>query len=128
MIAKLIQAGYLKYAKRHDVDAIESTLAELRKVGKGALAKLLTRTIRRLQLDVTNGEVALSAANVIGHKFKVGQVVYFRPKRGSQTSGPPGPYQITKQLPERDGEFQYRIRNAYEEHERVAAESELSRV
>jgi hypothetical protein len=40
MIANLIEAGYLKYTKRHDADAIESALAELRKVGKGVLAKL----------------------------------------------------------------------------------------
>jgi hypothetical protein len=73
-------------------------------------------------------EVALSAQNVIGHKFKVGQIVHFSPKPRSQSSGPHGTYQITKQLPERDGEFQYRIRNAYEEHERVAVESELRRV
>jgi hypothetical protein len=40
MIANLIEAGYLKYAKRYEADAIESALAELRKVGKGVLAKI----------------------------------------------------------------------------------------
>jgi hypothetical protein len=40
MIGNLIEAGYLKYAKRHDADAIENALAELRKVRKGVLAKL----------------------------------------------------------------------------------------
>ena len=35
---------------------------------------------------------------------------------------------ILKQLPERDGELQYRIKSAAEEHERVALESELGAV
>jgi hypothetical protein len=32
---------------------------------------------------------------------------------------------VTAKLPERDGEFEYRIRSALEEHERLARESEL---
>ena len=39
-----------------------------------------------------------------------------------------GAYEIRKQLPERDGELQYRIKSAAEEHERVALESELGAV
>jgi hypothetical protein len=62
------------------------------------------------------------------HKFKIGQVVYFHPKKSSLVSdAPPGPYQIIRRLPAIDGEFQYVIRSAYESHERVARESELSR-
>jgi hypothetical protein len=38
-----------------------------------------------------------------------------------------GSYVVTKQLPEHDGEFEYRIKNAYESHERVAREGELAR-
>jgi hypothetical protein len=34
---------------------------------------------------------------------------------------------VTKQLPERDGEFEYRIKSMSEPHERVARESELAR-
>ena len=30
----------------------------------------------------------MSAENVIGHKFKIGQIVYFRPKSGSQSFAP----------------------------------------
>jgi hypothetical protein len=41
---------------------------------------------------------------------------------------PSGPYQITRRLPAVDGEFQYAIKSAYEDHERVAMESELTRV
>jgi hypothetical protein len=37
-----------------------------------------------------------------------------------------GVYVITKQLPERDGELEYRIKRASELHERVARESELA--
>jgi hypothetical protein len=62
------------------------------------------------------------------YKFKIGQAVYFRPKRTSTPlSAPPGPYQITRRLPAAEGEFQYVIRSANEDHERVAKESELSR-
>jgi len=62
------------------------------------------------------------------HKFKIGQVVYFHPKKSRLPScAPSGPYQIIKRRPAIDGEFQYVIRNAYEDHERVARESELTR-
>jgi hypothetical protein len=37
-----------------------------------------------------------------------------------------GEYVITKQLPERDGECEYRIKSTAESHERVARESELA--
>jgi hypothetical protein len=35
---------------------------------------------------------------------------------------------VTAKLPERDGEFEYRIHNTTEEHERRARESELEAV
>jgi hypothetical protein len=34
---------------------------------------------------------------------------------------------VTKRLPEKDGEFQYRIKHPTEPHERLARESELRR-
>jgi len=62
------------------------------------------------------------------HKFKIGQVFYFRPKASSAPlSTSRGPYQIIRRLPETDGEFQYVIRSANEDHQRVAKESELRR-
>jgi hypothetical protein len=65
---------------------------------------------------------------VAERKFKIGQVVYFRPKRSSSPlSAPPGPYQIMRLLPAAEGEFHYVIRSANEDHERVARESEISR-
>ena len=62
-----------------------------------------------------------------GHKFKVGQSVSF-------TSGPfgrggtNGIYKVTQLLPPEGGDYQYRIKNAAEPHERVVKESELDRV
>jgi hypothetical protein len=38
---------------------------------------------------------------------------------------PGGACVITKRLPERDGEFEYRIKSVNEPHERVARESQL---
>ena len=65
------------------------------------------------------------------HKFKIGQLVYFHPKGAvrPQLDAAPGPYLITRQLPAtEDGERQYEIRNTLEEYNRVARESELTRV
>ena len=63
------------------------------------------------------------------HKFKIGQTGVFLPKGCSpQIDAAPGPYQITKRLPAgKDGEFQYEIRNTFEEYNRVARESGLTR-
>jgi len=58
------------------------------------------------------------------HKFKIGQLVYFRPSPTSTARA--GHYQIVRRLPESsDGEFHYVIRSTYEEHERVVREGEL---
>ena len=59
------------------------------------------------------------------HKFHVGQMVQFRTKP-FYVSAALGVFEVIKQLPERDGELEYRIRNSTEPHERVARESELS--
>jgi hypothetical protein len=60
-------------------------------------------------------------------RFKIGHLVYLRPNSRLATGAPSGPYQITKRLPESDGEFQYAIKSAFEDHERVALESDLIR-
>ena len=57
------------------------------------------------------------------HKFDLGQKVQYRPPPGMYA--PRGAYLVTAKLPERDGEFEYRIRSASEEYERLARESEL---
>jgi hypothetical protein len=59
------------------------------------------------------------------YKFKIGETVYFHPS--AATSAPRGAYQIVRRLPAADGEPQYVIRSTYEDHQRVAKESELSR-
>ena len=57
------------------------------------------------------------------HRFKTGQAVEFHPPRGMYA--PRGLYVITGELPVRAGEFEYRIKHSHEDHERVAAESDL---
>ena len=69
-------------------------------------------------------------SGVSEHKFKIGQLAYFHPKRAvrPQLDAVPGPYEIAKRLPAgEDGEFQYEIRNTLEEYNRVARERDLTR-
>jgi len=70
-------------------------------------------------------EVDVPPHKRMSHKFHIGQLVEFRPKKGAPISAARGAYEVLKQLPERDGELQYRIKSAVEEHERIALESEL---
>ena len=53
------------------------------------------------------------------HKFKIGQLVYYRAESAS------GTYQITQLLPPEGDEYQYRIKSVREPHGRVAKEHEL---
>jgi hypothetical protein len=57
------------------------------------------------------------------HKFHLGQAVAYRVSRGLYAAS--GAYVVTAKLPERDGEYEYRIRNVAEAHERMARESQL---
>jgi hypothetical protein len=57
------------------------------------------------------------------YRFILGQGVGYTPPQGQYA--PPGLYVLTAKLPERDGEFEYRIKNINEVHERTARESEL---
>ena len=57
------------------------------------------------------------------HKFKIGDVVTLKPAISRNVPG--GTYQVTKRLPENQGEFEYCIRNLGEPYARVARESEL---
>jgi len=59
------------------------------------------------------------------HKFKIGQMVFFRPSARGVDAPWGRPFQITQRLPATGGQFQYRIRNEFESHERAANESEL---
>jgi hypothetical protein len=63
------------------------------------------------------------------HRFEIGQGVYYRPKRSrSALHATVGPYQITKRVPSTGGEFKYTIRSPNEDYERIAKESELTRL
>jgi hypothetical protein len=53
------------------------------------------------------------------HKFRVGRKVQLA------AYAPAGDYEIVRQLPESNGEFQYRIKGSHEAHERVVKESQL---
>jgi hypothetical protein len=59
------------------------------------------------------------------HKFHVGESVTLRPAISRNVPG--GVYEVTKQLPHNGREFEYRVKSANEEHERVARESELTK-
>ena len=59
------------------------------------------------------------------HKFRPGQRVTLAANVINRRAIG-GSYVVTKELPERDGEFEYRIRSASESHERIARESELA--
>ena len=65
-----------------------------------------------------------------GHRSNIGQLVRYYPKKVRRVSivTVSGLYQITKRLPPADdGEYQYEIRSTFEQHNRIARESELTR-
>ena len=59
------------------------------------------------------------------HKFSVGQGVEFYPGPSLVRNFPTGECKVTKLLPERNGEFEYRIKSDKEPTERVARENQL---
>jgi hypothetical protein len=63
---------------------------------------------------------------VAGHKFRLGQKVTLASSVLNRNASSAA-YVVTKQLPERDGEREYRVKKPSEPHERVARESELAR-
>jgi hypothetical protein len=60
------------------------------------------------------------------YKFQIGQTVFLTPSPSLNVPG--GTYIVTKKLPERNGEFEYRVKSVSEPTERVVRESELSNV
>ncbi len=61
------------------------------------------------------------------HKYGLGQKVQFNGRHHTR-SAPVGFYEVVRQLPDLDGDLQYRIKSSREAHERVVKESELQRV
>ena len=57
------------------------------------------------------------------HKFHLGQTVVYRSR-----NTPPGPCVVTAKLPERNGEYEYHVRNSAEANEWLARESELTAI
>ena len=68
----------------------------------------------------------MGADSMLSYKFHVRQLVQLNLSIGRNV--PRGSYEITKKLPEREGEFEYRIKSMSEPHERVVRESELQGV
>ena len=60
---------------------------------------------------------------VMTHRFKIGETVFLKPSLSQQAQA--GAYVVIKRLPQYYGEFEYRVRNSYELHERVVREKEL---
>ena len=60
------------------------------------------------------------------YKFQIGQTVFLTPSLSHNI--PRGAYIVTKKLPERNGEFEYRVKGINEPYERLVHESELSDV
>jgi hypothetical protein len=58
------------------------------------------------------------------HRFITGNVVRLS-KRYPPRKAAPGPYNVVAQLPERDGQLQYRIKSGCEPFHRTVAENEL---
>jgi hypothetical protein len=58
------------------------------------------------------------------HKFRVGERVQLFAGRGVRTAEL---FEIVQELPESDGEYQYKIKSLDEPHLRVAKESQLRR-
>ena len=65
---------------------------------------------------------------MVEHKFKIGEMVYFRSAARGVDAPRGRSFQITQRLPAAGGQLQYRIRNAFESYERAASESELQPV
>ena len=59
------------------------------------------------------------------HKFATGQSVSFLARR-DELNVPSGTYTIVRQLPAEGREWQYRVKNAHDGHERVMRESQLT--
>jgi hypothetical protein len=65
-----------------------------------------------------------SGWDITEHLFATGQLVRLT-KHPSYRSIVKGFFEVRHQLPERDGELQYRLRSAHEPYDRVLNESEL---
>jgi len=58
------------------------------------------------------------------HRFAIGKMVQLS-KGVPLRNAVAGPYEVLSQLPEREGEFQYRIKSAREPYQRIMKEGDL---
>jgi hypothetical protein len=58
------------------------------------------------------------------HKFKIGEIVFLRLSINHDIPAAAA-YVVIKRMPEYHGEFEYRVRNSYEQQERVVRENEM---
>ena len=59
------------------------------------------------------------------HKFHIGEIVTLIPSISRNVAG--GIYQVIRQLPHNGRDFEYQIKSANEQHQRVAREIELAK-
>jgi hypothetical protein len=83
------------------------------------------RGARIMRYTVTQRQGAIGVPLMPSHKFHVGDSVTL--KRSVSRNVPGGVYEVIKQLPHNGREYEYRIKSANEEHERVAGEGELAK-
>jgi hypothetical protein len=99
--------------------------ALVQRFNRGALRAIL------LEADLAKGDrmhplpPRPASTHEAGHKFKLGRNVVLQSTILNRNAAR-GAYQVTAQLPERDGQLEYRIKSPGEPHERVVKESDLS--
>jgi hypothetical protein len=67
----------------------------------------------------------LTSTQEAEHRFKLGRSVILQSTTFNRDAAR-GAYEIVAQLPERDGQFEYKIKSRAEPHERVVKESDLT--
>jgi hypothetical protein len=77
--------------------------------------------------DETRRGARAPAKSVAAHKYRVGDSVRLSRGRFADRTGA-GVYEIVRLLPETEGEYQYRIRAAGSQGERMVREGEIQRV
>jgi hypothetical protein len=60
----------------------------------------------------------------VNHRFGIGDMVRLS-RTGPLRNAAPGLYQVVAQLPEREGELQYRVKSEREPYQRIMKEDEL---
>jgi hypothetical protein len=67
----------------------------------------------------------LASTHEAEHRFKLGRSVFLKSTTFNRDAAR-GAYEVIAQLPEREGQFEYRIKSRGEPHERVVKEDDLS--